>query len=265
MVAIGGVVSLPDSLKQTHQSIDSVAIVTKLSVAIKAPDADGEMVANAFRVAMTARTALSSSHWPRMCKAPRPKPLFRIAAAARARACSHAHDPQGCRQNIEGEDPGHLLGMGALEPRATSAVRARLKRPPCRHSGLSKAREGFAPVGCFVLRTRELSEINRETKCGPGRMWSYSQATILSRTLRVSGMLARGEPSFIWIVIPAMLIIATSLNWSFAEESLRHCSTLTSRPEEHFVRRTVRPAGHLAEWTALQTRPLESRADRTIR
>src|SRR5277367_6539762 len=37
MVAIGGVVPLPDTLKQTHQSMDSVAImkpVTKLSVAI---------------------------------------------------------------------------------------------------------------------------------------------------------------------------------------------------------------------------------------
>ena len=174
MVAIGGVVSLPDSLKQTHQSIDSVAIVTKLSVAIKAPDADGEMVANAFRVAMTARTALSSSHWPRMCKAPRPKPLFRIAAAARARACSHAHDPQGCRQNIEGEDPGHLLGMGALEPRATSAVRARLKRPRAATRGFPRrGRVSRQLVALFFGRVNSPKSTGRQNAgqdgCGPIR------------------------------------------------------------------------------------------------
>jgi len=62
MVAIGGVVSLPDSLKQTHQSMDSVAImkpVTKFSVAINAPDAAGEVVVNAFRAAMAPRAGAS--------------------------------------------------------------------------------------------------------------------------------------------------------------------------------------------------------------
>ena len=55
LVQRGGVVSLADTLKQTHQSIDSVAImkpVTKFSVAVHAPDAAGEAVANAFRAAM---------------------------------------------------------------------------------------------------------------------------------------------------------------------------------------------------------------------
>jgi acetolactate synthase-1/2/3 large subunit len=61
MVAIGGVVPLPDTLKQTHQSMDSVAImkpVTKFSVTINAPDAAGEAVANPFRAAMTPETGL---------------------------------------------------------------------------------------------------------------------------------------------------------------------------------------------------------------
>jgi len=55
LVQRGGVVSLADTLKQTHQSIDSVAImkpVTEFSVAVNAPDAAGEAVANAFRAAM---------------------------------------------------------------------------------------------------------------------------------------------------------------------------------------------------------------------
>src|ERR1700751_3966048 len=62
MVAIGGVVPLPDTLKQTHQSMDSVAImkpVTKFSVAINAPATAGEAVANAFRAAMAPRAGAS--------------------------------------------------------------------------------------------------------------------------------------------------------------------------------------------------------------
>src|ERR1700746_57897 len=49
MVAIGGVVPLPDTLKQTHQSMDSVAVmkpVTKFSAALNAPEAAGEGVVN---------------------------------------------------------------------------------------------------------------------------------------------------------------------------------------------------------------------------
>src|ERR1700740_2993773 len=56
MVASGGVVPLPDTLKQTHQYMDSVAImkpVTKFSVVINAPDAAGEAVSNSFRRALT--------------------------------------------------------------------------------------------------------------------------------------------------------------------------------------------------------------------
>jgi len=62
LVQRGGVVSLADTLKQTHYSIDSVAImkpVTEFSVAVNAPDAAGEAVANAFRAAMTPRAGAS--------------------------------------------------------------------------------------------------------------------------------------------------------------------------------------------------------------
>src|ERR1700734_4076016 len=68
MVAIGGVVPLPDTLKQTHQSMDSVAImkpVTKFSVAINAPDAAGEAVVNAFRAAMAPRPGAAFIAFPR--------------------------------------------------------------------------------------------------------------------------------------------------------------------------------------------------------
>jgi acetolactate synthase-1/2/3 large subunit len=61
MVAIGGVVPLPDTLKQTHQSMDSVAVmkpVTTFSVGIDAPDAASEPVVNAFRAAMAPRPSM---------------------------------------------------------------------------------------------------------------------------------------------------------------------------------------------------------------
>src|SRR6201982_3556451 len=68
MVAIGGVVPLTDTLKQTHQSMDSVAImkpVTKFSVAINAPEAAGEVLVNAFRAAMAPRAGASFIAFPR--------------------------------------------------------------------------------------------------------------------------------------------------------------------------------------------------------
>src|SRR6202008_5107734 len=68
MVAIGGVVPLPDTLQQTHQSMDSVAIMkpgTKFSVALHVPAAAGEAVVNAFRAAMSPRAGASFIAFPR--------------------------------------------------------------------------------------------------------------------------------------------------------------------------------------------------------
>jgi acetolactate synthase I/II/III large subunit len=132
MVAIGGVVPLPDTLKQTHQSMDSVAImkpVTKYSVAVNSPDAAGEAVANAFRAAVTPRAGASFIAFPRDVQGAAteasvppslslpwlgaaPADMVRKAAAKIAKAKS----------------PVVLLGMGASAPDATAAVRTLLKR-----------------------------------------------------------------------------------------------------------------------------------------
>jgi acetolactate synthase I/II/III large subunit len=132
MVAIGGVVPLADTLKQTHQSMDSVAImkpVTKFSVAIYSPEAAGEAVVNAFRAAMAPRAGASFIAFPRDVQGaateasvppsmtlpplgPAPADMIRRAAEKISNAKS----------------PVVLLGMGASEPRATAAVRALLKR-----------------------------------------------------------------------------------------------------------------------------------------
>ena len=132
MVAIGGVVPLPDTLKQTHQSMDSVAImkpVTKFSVAINAPDAAGEAVVNAFRAAMAPRAGASFIAFPRDVQAAATEasapPLLPVPALGAAPADMVR---RAAEKISKAESPVVLLGMGASKPRATAAVRALLKR-----------------------------------------------------------------------------------------------------------------------------------------
>jgi acetolactate synthase I/II/III large subunit len=132
MVAIGGVVPLPDTLKQTHQSMDSVAImkpVTKFSVAVNSPDAAGEAVVNAFRAAMTPRAGASFIAFPRDVQgaatevgvpAPLPLPWLGAAPADVIR--------KAAAKISKAKSPVVLLGMGASAPDATTAVRTLLKR-----------------------------------------------------------------------------------------------------------------------------------------
>jgi acetolactate synthase I/II/III large subunit len=131
MVAIGGVVGLPDALKQTHQSMDSVAImkpVTKFSVAINSPEAAGEAVANAFRAAMAPRPGASFIAFPRDVQGAAtdasvppllPLPTLGAAPADLIR--------RAAEKISKAKKPVIVLGMGASEPRATAAVRALLK------------------------------------------------------------------------------------------------------------------------------------------
>ena len=132
MVAIGGVVPLPDTLKQTHQSMDSVAImkpVTKFSVAINAPDAAGEAVVNAFRAAMAPRAGACFIAFPRdvqgaatearvppplLPPSPGPAPMDLVRKAA--------------EKISKAKSPVILLGLGASDHEATDAVRTLLKR-----------------------------------------------------------------------------------------------------------------------------------------
>jgi acetolactate synthase I/II/III large subunit len=134
MVAIGGVVPLPDTLKQTHQSMDSVTImkpVTKFSVAINAPDAAGEAVVNAFRAATAPRPGASFIAFPRDVQgaatevsAPPSLSLPSLGAAPEELIRKAAE------KISQAKSPVILLGMGASEPDATAAVRSLLKRHP---------------------------------------------------------------------------------------------------------------------------------------
>jgi acetolactate synthase I/II/III large subunit len=134
MVAIGGVVPLPETLKQTHQSMDSVAVmkpVTKYSVAINSPDAAGEAVVNAFRAAVAPRPGASFIAFPRDVQSatteantPSSLPLPPLAAAPAAMVRKAAE------KLSKAKNPVILLGMGAGDPSATAALRALLKRHP---------------------------------------------------------------------------------------------------------------------------------------
>src|SRR3984957_7949432 len=111
MVAIGAIVPLADTQKQTHQSMDSVAImkpVTKLSVAINAPDAAGEAVVNAFRAAMAPRPGASFIAFPRDVQGATTEVNRSQRAAAPPSAGawrgSRGSDSQGRGKNLEGEE-----------------------------------------------------------------------------------------------------------------------------------------------------------------
>ncbi|MGF6754780.1 acetolactate synthase AlsS [Paraburkholderia sp. GAS42] len=58
IVALGGAVATAEALKQIHQTMDSVPLckpITKFSAAVPAPEAVGEVLANAFRAAESGR------------------------------------------------------------------------------------------------------------------------------------------------------------------------------------------------------------------
>src|ERR1700735_1486894 len=68
VVALGGAVATSETLKQVHQSMDGVSIlksVTKFSATVSAPDAIGEVVANAFRAAESGRPGAAFVNLPK--------------------------------------------------------------------------------------------------------------------------------------------------------------------------------------------------------
>jgi acetolactate synthase-1/2/3 large subunit len=134
MVAIGGSVGRTDALKQTHQTLDSVAMmkpVTKYSVAINAPETTGEVVANAFRAAMTPRAGAAFIAFPQDVQssetdavAPSLNALPSLGPAASDLVTAAANKLR------QAENPVLLLGMGASEPEATAAIRRFLAAYP---------------------------------------------------------------------------------------------------------------------------------------
>ena len=232
MVAIGGVVPLPDTLKQTHQSMDSVAImkpVTKLSIAINAPDAAGEAVVNAFRAGMAPRPGAAFIAFPRDVQGattevsvPPSLPLPSLGAAP-------ADLIRKAAEKIsKAKSPVILLGMGASDPDATAAVRALLKRHAVPAVGTFQGAGAisrellplfFGRVGLFrnqpgdkMLATADVVlTIGYDPVEYDPSFWNVGKARAIIHI------------SIVW---PATSITTTNQSWSFVEQFRRLCVRL---------------------------------------
>ena len=132
VVAFGGAVPVAERLKQTHQSMDTVAMfrpVTKFSAEIDSAEAVSEVFAGAFRAAESGR--------PGAAFVSLPKDIMLGAASAEvlAPAASPAAGPAdgaaiaaAARLVEAAERPVLLLGMLASQPAAAAAVRTLLAR-----------------------------------------------------------------------------------------------------------------------------------------
>jgi acetolactate synthase I/II/III large subunit len=130
VVAIGGAVPLVDSLKQTHQSMDSVSMmrsVTKYSVEVRSPHVMGEVVANAFRAAVNPRQGASFIALPSdVAGAQTAMEPPRVLSAPPLGSANEASVQQAAAMIAEARLPVVLAGMGASEPTATAGLRALL-------------------------------------------------------------------------------------------------------------------------------------------
>jgi acetolactate synthase I/II/III large subunit len=134
VVGLGGVVPRAARLKQSHQSLDSAALmrpVTKFSAEVDHEAAIGEVLANAFRAAESPRpgaafVALPSDIMDAQVEEAVLTPVCPIRfGAGPADAIAEAARLIGRAQR-----PVMLLGMLASEPKAATAIRRLLQRVP---------------------------------------------------------------------------------------------------------------------------------------
>ncbi|HWA79078.1 MAG TPA: acetolactate synthase AlsS [Acetobacteraceae bacterium] len=127
VVALGGAVSVAESLKHVHQTMDAVSImrpVTKYSASVGSPDQVSEVLANAFRAAESGRPGAAYVNLPqdvmmaRCQHAPLRPPAFAGPGPADAKAIEEA-----ARLIRVAAAPVVLLGMQASRPACEGALR----------------------------------------------------------------------------------------------------------------------------------------------
>jgi acetolactate synthase-1/2/3 large subunit len=158
VVALGGAVPVDERLKQTHQSMDTVAMmrpVTKYAAEIDSPEAISEALVAAFRAAQSGRPGAAFLSLP--------KDVMKSVAAAEVLAparspalgpAAGAAIPEAARLIDAAQRPVVLLGMLASQPAATRAIRALLDRSKLAVAGTFQA-AGVVPrehVDCFAGR-----------------------------------------------------------------------------------------------------------------
>jgi len=158
VVGFGGTVPRGELLKDTHQSLDSVTLfrpVTRYSAEIEAPEAIGEVVANAFRAAEGGRRGAAYVSLP----------MDVMTGAAPDRVLTPVRPPRlgpGPAEEIaeaaaliaKAARPVLLLGMDASRPQAAAAIRRLLAASPlptvCTYQGAGVVSRDL--LDCFAGR-----------------------------------------------------------------------------------------------------------------
>jgi acetolactate synthase I/II/III large subunit len=127
VVALGGAVATDEALKHIHQTMDSVAIckpVTKFSAMVGAPQAVGEVVGNAFRVAESGRPGAAFVSLPRdILSAPAQCEVLRAPSFTGLGPANGAAIAEAARLINAAETPVVLLGLLASKPANAAAAR----------------------------------------------------------------------------------------------------------------------------------------------
>ena len=132
VVALGGAVATDESLKQVHQTLDSVGLcrpVTKFSAPVDSPHVVAEVVANAFRAAESGRPGAAFISLPKdvIALPAQAEPIAMPTASGLGRADEVAIR-EAARAISAARTPVVMLGMLASKPRYATAVRAFLER-----------------------------------------------------------------------------------------------------------------------------------------
>ena len=132
LVALGGAVATSESLKQIHQTMDSVRIcqpVTKYSASVDSPETTSEVISNAFRAAESGRPGAAFVSLPKdvmgmpaQCEVLAP-PRYAGAGPAEQGALAEA-----ARLINEATMPVVFLGMMASKPQNVDAVREFIRK-----------------------------------------------------------------------------------------------------------------------------------------
>lgn len=155
LVGLGGSVPRAETMKQTHQSLDTVNLfrpVTRYAAEIEAGESIGEILANAFRAAESGRRGAAYVSLPNdVMNDPAPDRVLTPARVPRLGAAPEEEIAEAVRLIEAASLPVLLLGMDASRPANAAAVRALLSAHPlatvCTYQGAGVVPR--AALDCF--------------------------------------------------------------------------------------------------------------------
>lgn len=132
IVALGGAVATSETLKQIHQSMDSVSLckpVTKFSAGVGSPEAVAEVVSNAFRAAESGRPGAAFVSLPKdIMAAPAQSSLILPPRFSGQGPADGAALAEAARLIDAAANPVVLLGLLASKPANADALREFVKQ-----------------------------------------------------------------------------------------------------------------------------------------